>query len=282
MGHSNSMRSILRSYLELRVYIRFAYLVFLYLLIVLLTVIEVVLNNWDKLGVPFTIVASVAIIGRITYFTIIGVKNSKIKKDYLNSRYYQVHKSKFIKEYLMPFYQFQFKVYDELYDKLSKDVLFDIVPNEQILDRGDESIDLVLFHSSGIYAVQTLNLEGPLKGDVKDRTWAPHFYLGKKKELRVNEAIYNPWKRHNILSNPIMQTDLYVKNLKKYLPNYNLKGVTIVGDLMIETPFNSFEGRLTSLEGFIKKVLESEILYTKEQLLMAKSILMTNSMPKNL
>ena len=120
MGHSNSMRSILRSYLELRVYIRFAYLVFLYLLIVLLTVIEVVLNNWDKLGVPFTIVASVASIGRITYFTIIGVKNSKIKKDYLNS--------------------------------------------------------------------------------------------------------------------------MFIKFIDQNLPNYNLKGVTIVGDLMIEKPFNSFEG----------------------------------------
>lgn len=46
--------------------------------------------------------------------------------------------------------------------------------------------------------------------------------------------------------------------------------------------FNSFEGWLTSLEGFIKKVLESETLYTKEQLIMAKSSLMTNSMPKNL
>lgn len=35
---------------------------------------------------------------------------------------------------------------------------------------------------------------------------------------------------------------MFIKFIDQKLPNYNLKGVTIVGDLMIEKPFNSFEG----------------------------------------
>ena len=272
-NRSDSPRELLRDYLEIRFYIRLAVSLFWLVLLFIFLVYNFAIGNFGGLVIFFSVFF--IIIFSITFLVLmfIFIKNARLKQKYLSSDCYKITKVPFKKTYRMPYYQYQFEVFDKLYSHHLGDMLFDTVLKEQIFDNSDISIDIILFHESGIYVVQTLALDGPLKGSADERIWTPHFYLGVKKTLSVDHTLLKSWKQANTLVNPIMQTDLHVKNLKKVLPKYEIKGVTILGEKMIDQSFSNMNNRLFSMDQFIEYVSSQPYLYSDYELKEAKTII---------
>lgn len=262
---SDSPRSLLRDLLEYQFYIRLFSGILMLVLLFGFLIYSFIVGNRDVLVLGAAILFVVIFAVTTIVFTTRALKNTRLKRNYLKSTCYQLTQNPFKKEYRMPYYQFQFNLYDRLIEKVSGHILFDVILKEQDYDNNDISIDLLLLHQSGIYVIQALSYDGPLKGKLEDRIWTPHFYLGIKKELSVDHTLLKSWQKANIISNPIMQTDMYVKNLKKYLANYDIKGVTIFDDKMIE-PNVSLDKRIYSFKQFVSYINEQPYQYSDHEL----------------
>ena len=89
----------------------------------------------------------------------------------------------------------------------------------------DSQVDLMLFHDTGIYVIETKNYSGPLSGKIDDDLWAPYLPYPKKRknsklgehEYVVNSNLYNKWKAENYKSNPIKQNNVHIHTLSKNL-----------------------------------------------------------------
>lgn len=270
-NESDGARKLLRDLLEYNFYIRLGASGFMLLVFLGYLIYSFAVDKIDTLAIIVAIFFGVILVVTTIIVSSRVVKNGRLKRNYLKSDCYKVTKKPFIKAYRMPYYQYQFEVFDQLNRHQLGDMLFDISPKEQVFDNNDTSIDILLFHNSGIYAIQTLALDGPLKGKADERIWTPYFYLGVKKTVSVDHTLLKSWRRANILVNPIMQTDLYVKNVKKHLQSFDVKGVTIVSEKMIDQTFSSMNNRLFSLNQFMTYLEEQDTIYSESALNEAKS-----------
>jgi len=273
MYDHESPRNYFRDYLEFRFYARLIISVLTFLLLLIFSIYNFVIGRRDIVTVVSMILLVFVSIIIVSLNISKRISNAKKPQKYLQSTCYQVCQKPYKKDYDLHYYAYQIDVFEKLYKALSFPLYFDIILEKQVYDRGDISIDLVLFHTSGIYAIQALSYDGPLKGSMDDRIWKPHFYLGLKKTLKVDQTLYQTWVKNNLLTNPIMQTDLYVKNIKTYLPNYEIKGVSIFDESMIDDSLESMNQRLFSLNEFLRYVQEQPSIYSLNDLKTAQNIL---------
>ncbi|GEM_PF-3348268 len=276
MHRHHSSREYLRDFLELDFYTRLIILAITFMLSVVFGIYNFVIGKRDVftwVSISLTIGTAIAIILIVVFRKI---KNERQKQQYFRSTCYKIYQKPYQKEYHLPNYIDQISAFESIYNKFKCPLYFDVVLENQSFDHSDISIDLILFHNSGIYAIQVLSFDGPIKGDISERTWTPYFYLGLKKTLKVDQDLYHHWIKSNHLSNPIMQTDLYVKNIQKYLPTYPIKGITILKETMIDETFDAMNERLFSLKDFISYVQNQPSIYTESDLKNAQNKLEKN------
>lgn len=72
-------------------------------------------------------------------------------------------------------------------------------------DTGTTEIDLIMIHGTGIYVIESKNLDGLIKGHSGDIKWTQYFRGHKR------YSFYNP----------IRQNDRHIEELKKHLPVLN-------------------------------------------------------------
>lgn len=274
--HHHSSRTYLRDLLELDFYSRLIVLAIMFMLSLVFGVYNFVIGKRDVftwISILFVIVTAIAIVLLVVFRKI---NNERQKQQYLHSTCYKIYQKPYKKEYHLPNYMDQINAFESIYNRLKSPLYFDVVLENQSYNHSDISIDLILLHTSAIYAIQVLSYEGPLKGNITERTWTPYFYLGLNKTLKVDQDLYHNWIRSNHLSNPIMQTDLYVKNIQKYLPTYQIKGVSILKETMIDDTFDAMNDRLFSLKDFISYVQNQPSIYTDNDLKNAQNKLDKN------
>ncbi len=266
MNESDSGRKYFRNLLEYNFYIRLAGFGIVFLIMLAYGIYSFVVGNRGPLAILGIVLLAAVTLVLVPTIIIKTIKKAHLKRQYLNSTCYKVTQKPYILDYQAPDYQYQIKMFDQLYRDLSAPLYFDVTLKDQVFDKSDLAIDLLLFDKRGIYAIQVLSYDGPLKGELNERIWKPHFYLGLNKKLSVDQVLYDTWRKVNILSNPIMQTDLYVQNIKKILPNIDVKGVTIFKDTMIDDTFTSMNGRIFSYQDFIAYIQKQPIIYSDDEL----------------
>ncbi len=270
MNEPESGRKYFRDLLEFKFYVRLAGFVLILSIFLIYGIYSFVVGNRDVLAILGMGLLGIVIAIILPTFTIKTIKKAHLKRQYLNSTCYKVTQKPYIRDYQAPDYQYQIKMFDQLYRDLSAPLYFNVTLKDQVYDKSDLAIDLLLFDKRGIYAIQVLSYDGPLKGELNERIWKPHFYLGLNKKLSVDQLLYDTWRKANILSNPIMQTDLYVQTIQKVLPSYEVKGLTLYKDTMIDDTFTNMNERVFSYQDLIAYIQKQPILYSKDALDLAQ------------
>ena len=150
---------------------------------------------------------AVGILG-LTIALITGIKSYK---DYINSEYYQITRTSYLKMWSDKGRSGEYSVYKALWNlKGYRKYLFNCyIPKT---DGTTTEADIVMIHESGIYVFESKNYSGWIFGTETQREWTQTLPAGRGKSR----------KEH--FFNPIMQNSGHIKWLQSYLKDFrNLK-----------------------------------------------------------
>jgi len=182
-----------------------------------------IIINYGKILLMLIILIAVGfILFLVTKMIINRVHQMKLKNEYLETPYYKETEKPFSRDILARELNFELSVFNSIRDTIGK--RYYLLHQYQIPIKENSSstqfIDLLLFHSTGIYVIETKNLSL----DVIVKTTPKEI-----EELKLNKATeynlfnmhkmerirrYEKWIRSNIVNSPIAQNQKKIDLLK--------------------------------------------------------------------
>jgi len=236
------------------------------LLFVLAGAISFIQTNIDTILIVLICVGSlIFIIGSIFLIKYL-VKRSKLKKSYLNSAYYNETNIPYGKALEERGVKFEIDTYNKIRAAIGPNfpMLADVlVPQVHAINK-DAQIDLILFHSSGIYVIEMKNFSGPLVGGKDDEYWVPYIFAPKSRKDKNskdhydrNWALYNnkvkKWKTYN----PIRQNEKHIKVLNSIIKAQYINIVLFSDSMFVNNGITkSMISNVMSVDDFINSLTQ--------------------------
>ena len=236
------------------------------LLFVLAGAISFIQTNIDTILIVLICVGSlIFIIGSIFLIKYL-VKRSKLKKSYLNSAYYNETNIPYGKALEERGVKFEIDTYNKIRAAIGPNfpMLADVlVPQVDAINK-DAQIDLILFHSSGIYVIEMKNFSGPLVGGKDDEYWVPYIFAPKSRKDKNskdhydrNWALYNnkvkKWKTYN----PIRQNEKHIKVLNSIIKAQYINIVLFSDSMFVNNGITkSMISNVMSVDDFINSLTQ--------------------------
>jgi hypothetical protein len=228
-------------------------------------VVRFIKNNSDAILLVLSVLGIIALILICSIFAFKLISYSTKRKKYQNSYYY--------KETLIPYHRsleergvrFEIETYDRIRQEFGTKVLLltdVLVPQSDSINK-DSQIDLIIFHTSGIYVVEMKNYSGPLIGNKFDEYWVPYYQEKKKNKAKKSGYFQSSFK----VMNPINQNEIHIRTLKS-LANFDYFNSVILSDSMfvdMGKSKNTIEG-VYSVNDFVEFVKGSPEKYLISEL----------------
>jgi hypothetical protein len=211
----------------------------------------------------------------ITNVIIKNLRNQKIKKEYLATPYYKETEKPFTKDILERELSFELSVFNGIRDTIGKRyyLLHEFqIPN---LDNSSsiKKIDLLLFHSTGIYVIECMNLsmDNIIKASPKEieelkfEKANDYNLFNMHKMERVRR--YEKWIRSNISNSPIAQNYKKIELMKK-VSDIEFENILIFSKemLMGEENIPRTIASIYSKEEFLSHLKTKKTIYSDFQL----------------
>ena len=243
---------------------------FIFAIAIIYTIIK---QNWSEIRVGLLIIGSLLLALFITWIVLKVIKHRKHKKAYLASYFYQ--------ETLLPYpgrkqnrgLEFEMDVYNQIRHAIGPQfpMLFDVMVPKANAFYMDSQIDLIVFHTSGIYVLELKNFSGPLIGRLEDEDWIPYIAVRKKVKSNRFEDCYQPnfallnKSTKRWIYNPIKQNEGHIDTLKSIMPA-TYDNIIIFSDSMLISgkPYNL--SQLHSLSSFIESITTAPERFDSSQL----------------
>lgn len=158
---------------------------------------------------------------------------------------------------------FEIEVYNRLKNEFGNSVsllMNCLIPKYNSTNEYTE-IDMIVFHSSGIYVLEIKNLSGPLVGNNNQDYWQPYIKSNNnlsKESYQRNFAIKG-FDRSGLF-NPIKQNQFHIKSLNALVPASYINKVIFSNSMLID---KSNHPQIHSLSEFVSLIkLSSQIKYS--------------------
>lgn len=243
----------------------------LILLWLICMIVGFIQQNWDTILIVLIIAGSIGfIVG--SYFLIRNIiKHNKLKKAYLASPYYLETKIPYNKSFEERGVKFEIDTYNKIRNAIgpSHPMLTDVlVPQKDAINK-DSQIDLILFHSSGIYVIEMKNYSGPLVAGKDDEYWVPYLFNAKSRKNKIAEdhyvrnwAFYNKKYKTWKVYNPILQNKKHIKVLNSIVQAKYINIVLFSDSMFLnDVTAKSMISNVMSVDDFIA-LLAKENSYT--------------------
>ena len=190
--------------------------------VVVMIIILFIIEYGKVLLILFSALSIGFIVFLITKLIIKRIRFHKIKNDYLSTYYYKETERPFTKEILSRELNFEISVYNKIREAIGKRYYmlhqYQIVKGEG--SSSIMSIDLILFHTSGIYVIETMNLmmnsitriKPKELDELKFEKTKEYNLFNMDKMERVRQ--YEKWIRSNTTHNPLSLNQKKIDILK--------------------------------------------------------------------
>lgn len=245
-------------------------------LILLAVAINFIRENWKTIVVVLYVVGGILFLGIASFITIKLVNRKKKERAYKKTPYFQETGVPYSTKLEERGVKFEIDCYNNIRQTVGPNypMLTDLlIPQYNAINK-DSQIDLILFHSNGVYVIEMKNYSGPLIGSVEDDRWVP--YLEKRRKgkkgnfedfFEKNWALFDHaagiWKPLN----PIKQNQKHIETLQKLYPS-QYKNIVILSDSMFVSldSTKSMIENVMSLSDFTKLLQNEEPIYSLEEL----------------
>lgn len=232
--------------------------------------------EYGKVLLIFFIAISIGFIAYlITNLCIKRIRYNKNKSDYLTTYYYKETQRPFTKDILSRELNFEISVYNSIRETIGK--RYYLLHQHQVQKSKDSlstiSIDLLLFHTSGIYVIETMNLTmnsiTKLKAkeldDLKFEKVKDYNLFNMHKLERVRQ--YEKWIKSNTTHNPLSLNQRKIDILKsKYGVEFENALVFSPEMLMGEENFPKTISSIYSEPEFMEHLRTTKTVYNDFQL----------------